>query len=117
MAAAGLIWMRPRDMAKTGQLALDRGRWKGEQIISEGWIDAATGRQVTTSNGEPYVSTGLPWRANDKLGQNHFAWSISSPPHCRCCLSRATIQEANQFALLTCGHTNRLTISSPLSQT
>jgi hypothetical protein len=36
------VWMHPRDMAKIGQLVLDRGRWKGEQIISEGWIDTAT---------------------------------------------------------------------------
>jgi CubicO group peptidase (beta-lactamase class C family) len=46
--------MRPRDMAKIGQLGLDRGRWKGEQIISEGWIDAATGPQIATFHGEPY---------------------------------------------------------------
>jgi CubicO group peptidase (beta-lactamase class C family) len=48
------FWMRPRDMAKIGQLVLDRGRWKGEQVISEAWIDAATGPQITTSYGEPY---------------------------------------------------------------
>lgn len=46
--------MRPRDMAKIGQLVLDRGRWNGEQVTSEGWIDAATGPQITTSYGEPY---------------------------------------------------------------
>ena len=46
--------MRPRDMAKIGQLVLDRGRWKGEQIISEGWIDAATAPHITTAYGEPY---------------------------------------------------------------
>ena len=32
--------MRPLDMAKFGQLYLDRGRWQGRQVLSEEWIDA-----------------------------------------------------------------------------
>ena len=31
-----------RDMAKIGQLVLDRGRWNGERVVSETWIKAAT---------------------------------------------------------------------------
>jgi hypothetical protein len=42
------LWMRPRDMAKIGQLVLDRGRWNGGQVVSETWINAATAPQIKT---------------------------------------------------------------------
>ncbi|MBI1779705.1 MAG: serine hydrolase [Proteobacteria bacterium] len=48
------FWMRPRDMAKIGQLVLDHGRWNGKQVVSEAWIDAATAPQIKTSSGEAY---------------------------------------------------------------
>lgn len=38
----GPLFLRPRDMAKLGQLFLDRGVWKGERVVSEAWVDAAT---------------------------------------------------------------------------
>ena len=36
------------DLAKLGQLVLDRGRWEGEQVVSEAWIEAATTAHVRT---------------------------------------------------------------------
>ena len=33
--------IRPEDLAKVGQLVLDGGRWKGEQLISKDWIRAS----------------------------------------------------------------------------
>ncbi|MBI1779704.1 MAG: serine hydrolase [Proteobacteria bacterium] len=44
-ASYGLI-MRPRDLAKIGQLVLGRGLWNGTQIVSSAWIDAATAPQI-----------------------------------------------------------------------
>jgi len=41
--------VRTEDIAKFGQLYLQRGRWQGKQLIPETWVDMATGRQV--SNG------------------------------------------------------------------
>ena len=40
IAASGLR-MRPRDLAKIGQLALDRGTWGGSQVVPSEWLDEA----------------------------------------------------------------------------
>jgi CubicO group peptidase (beta-lactamase class C family) len=36
-------------VAKFGQLYLQKGRWKGRQLVPENWVDQATSKQV--SNG------------------------------------------------------------------
>lgn len=35
------MWLMPNDLAKIGLLYLQKGRWNGEQIISEAWIEAS----------------------------------------------------------------------------
>jgi CubicO group peptidase (beta-lactamase class C family) len=51
----GDLQLHPRDMAKVGQLFLQRGRWKDRQVISEKWIRAATRAHVVrTSNQDNY---------------------------------------------------------------
>ncbi len=41
--------VRTGDIARFGQLYLQRGQWEGKQLVPAAWIDAATARQ--TSNG------------------------------------------------------------------
>jgi CubicO group peptidase (beta-lactamase class C family) len=36
------LWLRPRDMAKIGQLMLQEGVWDGRQIVPREWIEAST---------------------------------------------------------------------------
>jgi CubicO group peptidase (beta-lactamase class C family) len=36
------LYMKPRDMAKIGQLILNQGRWKGNQVVPAKWIEEAT---------------------------------------------------------------------------
>ena len=41
--------VRTEDIAKFGQMYLQKGNWQGKQLVTANWIDAATARQ--TSNG------------------------------------------------------------------
>ena len=55
MGAYGLH-LRPRDMAKIGQMVLDHGRWEGEQIVDSAWVSISTQMQLETDHKtEPYV--------------------------------------------------------------
>jgi CubicO group peptidase (beta-lactamase class C family) len=42
IAAHGDARLRPRDMAKLGQMFLDGGTWAGRQIVSRSWVERAT---------------------------------------------------------------------------
>jgi len=44
----GGLKLRPADLARFGQLMLDRGKWKGEQLVPADWVRAATTEQVDT---------------------------------------------------------------------
>ena len=46
------LHLRPRDMAKLGQLVLQRGAWQGQQLVPEAWVDSATTTQVELPEGE-----------------------------------------------------------------
>lgn len=43
------LYLRTEDIAKFGQLYLQKGKWNGKQLLPESWIDLATSKQV--SNG------------------------------------------------------------------
>ncbi len=56
----GHIQMRPRDMAKLGQLALNKGQWNGVQLISAAWMEEST-RQHTQFNRPSRNGYGYLW--------------------------------------------------------
>lgn len=58
------IYLRPRDLAKIGQLALNGGAWKGQQLVSPGWITEATQVHANQNEG-PY---GYYWWIRPDFG-------------------------------------------------
>jgi CubicO group peptidase (beta-lactamase class C family) len=50
------------DLARFGYLMLNHGNWDGEQVVSEDWVDQATGRSSTELN----AAYGFLWWLNRK---------------------------------------------------
>jgi CubicO group peptidase (beta-lactamase class C family) len=72
--ASSLLYLRPRDMAKIGQLMLNGGSWKGRQIISAAWVKASTSESVPLSQelAPVFEETGYGyqwWRGRFKNGE------------------------------------------------
>lgn len=62
---SGDLMLRPRDMAKFGQLFLNKGNWNNEQLISEKWCMESTSTQIDPND----FSTAWSW--SDGYG---FQW-------------------------------------------
>jgi len=73
MGAFG-ISTTPRDLARIGQLVLDRGVWRGERVVSAEWIDRMTAEHVaaeaTAADG---ASFGYLWWIDAGRGVR-FMW-------------------------------------------
>jgi CubicO group peptidase (beta-lactamase class C family) len=61
---------RARDYAKIGKLYLQKGRWEGQQIVSEQWVEQST-RIDTTAGSVAYYQYQwwLPGRSGDFMAQ------------------------------------------------
>jgi CubicO group peptidase (beta-lactamase class C family) len=49
------------DIAKFGQLYLQKGKWNGKQLIPEKWVEQATSKQVPNDQ-ESHSKIGIDWR-------------------------------------------------------
>jgi CubicO group peptidase (beta-lactamase class C family) len=49
------LHLRTVDIAKFGQLYLQRGQWQGQQLLSAEWVDLATQRHVDSTNPDPAI--------------------------------------------------------------
>ncbi|MBD3366803.1 MAG: serine hydrolase [Candidatus Eisenbacteria bacterium] len=59
---AGSLRLKPRDMARIGQLVLNGGLWDGKRIVSESWIERSTATQIEEAPGRGY---GYLWWTGD----------------------------------------------------
>jgi CubicO group peptidase (beta-lactamase class C family) len=69
------LWMRPRDMAKIGQLVLDRGRWQGKRVVSEAWVDAAIASQIQRPRDGAYGYQF--WTGTASVGGRQVDWAAA----------------------------------------
>lgn len=73
-AAAGLR-LRPRDLAKLGQLVLQKGAWHGTQLVPAAWVAAATSPQI---NGEGLFFYGYQfWLGRSFVAGREIDWAAA----------------------------------------
>jgi CubicO group peptidase (beta-lactamase class C family) len=71
-AAASGLHLRPRDLAKLGQLMLARGQWQGRQVVSAAWIEDATAPHVEAID---FLLYGYQWWLGRSLiDRREVAW-------------------------------------------
>jgi CubicO group peptidase (beta-lactamase class C family) len=51
---AAYLHIKPRDMVKFGNLIMNKGKYNGNQIVPETWINEMTATKISTNNDVPY---------------------------------------------------------------
>jgi CubicO group peptidase (beta-lactamase class C family) len=70
--AGGGLRMRPRDMAKIGQLVLAGGRWNDRQIVSKDWIENSTTSKIKATDDQYYGY--LWWLGHTRTSAGVVSW-------------------------------------------
>jgi CubicO group peptidase (beta-lactamase class C family) len=70
--AGGGLRLRPRDMAKIGQLVLAGGRWDDNQIVSKAWIETSTAPKLKATDNQSYGY--LWWLGGARFNGRRVTW-------------------------------------------
>ena len=71
-AASSGLRLRPRDLARIGQMVLDRGMWHGRRVVPAGWLATSFKPRAYVESGLRYgyqwwignlAASGKPWYA------------------------------------------------------
>ena len=54
------LFLRTEDVAKLGQLYLQKGKWADQQLVPANWVEAATSKQVENKD-EGHAKIGVDW--------------------------------------------------------
>ncbi len=81
--ASSFLHLRPRDMAKIGQMMLQQGMWNGKQVVSAQWVKESTEAsvQVPVDYGAGFQNTGygyLWWRGTFTKGNTEAFYSAGA---------------------------------------
>jgi len=80
-SAAHGLHIRPRDMAKLGQMMLDNGRWQGVQVVDSAWVAASTSQQTTIGPQEgTNFSYGYYRKLLEAIKSNFDLYMLSEAP-------------------------------------
>jgi len=67
--ASGDLRLRPRDMAKFGWLFTQMGKWDGEEVISQEWVETATAKHIDPDGDHAWA---------DGYGYGWWHWDLFS---------------------------------------
>lgn len=76
IAAAGLR-LRPRDLAKIGQLVLQRGTWNGAKLVPASWIDAAMTPRINVPGFNSIFYGYFLWLGRSLVEQRDVRWAAA----------------------------------------
>jgi CubicO group peptidase (beta-lactamase class C family) len=65
----GGLHLKPLDMAKLGQLYLQKGRWQGQQIVPSWWVEESLQQHVS-----------FPTTTNNIVGYGYLWWVLAPDP-------------------------------------
>jgi CubicO group peptidase (beta-lactamase class C family) len=74
--AAGGLYLRPRDMAKFGQLYLNGGTWKGIPVISSEWVAESTKKRIWADDRTRHY--GFQWWIEEHLWQGNVVTGFAA---------------------------------------
>jgi CubicO group peptidase (beta-lactamase class C family) len=70
--AGGGLRLRPRDMAKIGQLVLSGGRWNDRQLVPKSWIETSTAPKLKATDNQSYGY--LWWLGHSRFNKREVQW-------------------------------------------